>query len=432
MKPEKLLFVYPRFERHAESHPELKQWVPMNEYLGSPSLGLATIAAMTPREVAIEFRDDRVEPADTPTDADLVCFSFFTPAATRALELAAYFRAQGKTLVCGGIFPSMMPEVCEAFFDAVVIGEGEPVWADLLADASQGRLKKRYRAREPQSLRGLPLPRVDLYLNAESSRFQPDDYPVQLTRGCPLSCAACVLPYSMTRSMREFELDHVVGQLEQLARRGKRACLTEDTSWFPGAAVKQLKALFERIIARGAPATISYIGISMPMILATPRETLALARMAGVDMFYLVGGFDPVTRGAFTGRNPVQLKRAHEAIQRCRDVGIEPYTSFLLGNEDDDEGTVDRMLEFAASSGITKAEFAIFTPYPGTPAWQRLTNENRIIDRTWAHYNDANCVFLPRQLTVDQLTGGYLRLWREFYAGKSFDHATVAERTIQF
>ena len=428
----KILFVYPRFSRHAEAHPELRAWVPMNEYLGSPSLGIAAMAAVTPDTFEIEFRDDRLSPADRPTDADIVAFSFFTPAASRALELAAYFRALGKQTIAGGIFPTMMPDVCEPHFDAVVVGEGEPVWAQVLSDVRNRTLQRRYKAAQTQRLTDIPLPRVDLYLDKETGHFQPDDYPVQLSRGCPLACQACVLPFSMTRSLRHFSIDHVVGQLEQLAKRGKRACLTEDTSWFPGENVKQLRLLFERIIARGAPATISYIGISMPMILASSTSMLELAKQAGVDMFYLVGGFDPVTRGAFTGKDPKNLARAHDAVKKSLDAGIEPYTSFLLGNDTDDEGTVDRMLEFAAASGITKAEFAIFTPYPGTPAWTRLEKEERIFDREWSHYNDANCVFEPKLMSADEVTRGYLRLWREFYAGKDFSNHNVAERTIQF
>ncbi len=428
----KILFVYPRFSRHAEAHPELRQWVPMNEYLGSPSLGIAAIAAVTPDDIVLEFRDDRLTPADTPTDADVVAFSFFTPAARRAIELASYFRELGKKTIAGGIFPTMMPELCEQHFDAVVVGEGEPVWAQVLADVRSRSLQRRYKAPKTQSLETIPLPRVDLYLEKEAGHFQPDDYPVQLSRGCPMTCQACVLPFSMTRSLRHFPLDHVVGQLEQLARRGKRACLTEDTSWFPGANARALRQLFERIIARGAPATISYIGISMPLILTSSAEMLGLAKQAGVDMFYLVGGFDPVTRGAFTGKDQKNLGRAYDAVRKSLDAGIEPYTSFLLGNDEDDEGTVDRMLEFAARSGITKAEFAIFTPYPGTPAWTRLEAEGRIFDRDWSHYNDTTCVFEPRQMSAEQVTEGYLRLWREFYAGKDFSNQTVAERTIQF
>lgn len=429
----KILFVYPRFQRHAEAHPELKQWVPMNEYLGSPSLGIAAIAAVTPDDVVLEFRDDRLSPADRPTDADLVAFSFFTPAATRALELAAYFRGLGKKTVAGGIFPSMMPDLCAAHFDTVVVGEGEPVWHQVLSDFRKKTLQPRYLSPSIADLCDVPLPRVDLYLEKETKGlFEPDDYPVQLSRGCPLTCNACVLPFSMTRQLRHFSIEHVVGQLEQLAKQGKRACLTEDTSWFPGKNARMLEALFERIVARGAPATISYIGISMPMILTSTPAMLKLAKQAGVDMFYLVGGFDPITRGAFTGKDPKQLQRARDAIAKSLDAGIVPYTSFLLGNEADDEGTVDRMLEFAAVSGITKAEFAIFTPYPGTPSWKKLEAEGRIFDRDWSHYNDANCVFTPKQMTAEQVTDGYLRLWRDFYSGKDFSQVTQAERTIQF
>lgn len=426
----KVLFVYPRFQRHADSNPELRTLVPMKEYLGSPSLGIASLAAVTPDRWQVEFRDDRLAPADAPTDADLVAISFFTPAATRAFELAHAFRAQGKKVVAGGIFPTLMPEETAPHFDAVVEGEGEPVWPRLLADFEAGRLQPRYRCAGEVDLAALPLPRVQLYLDQESAAFRPDDYPVQLSRGCPLSCHACALPVSMTRKQRDFPAAHVLGQLEQLSRAGKLACLTEDTSWFPGGASRRLGALFDELRGRGR---ISYAGISMPMILMTPPSLLARAREAGVRMFYLVGGFDSITMRAFTGEHPTALQRAHDAIAKCHDAGIEPYTSFLIGLDDDDPGTAGRMLEFAARAGIRKAEFALFTPYPGTPSWHRLLAEGRILHRDWSRYNDANVVFRPARMTAGELHAAYLRLWRDFYAsGSSLAGLSPEERTIQF
>lgn len=424
----KALFVYPRFQRHADSNPELRALVPMNEYLGSPSLGIAALAAVTPPGWEIEFRDDRLAPADGPTDADLVALSFFTPAATRAFDLARSFRAQGKPVVAGGIFPSLMPEEAAPFFDAVVIGEGEPAWPRLLGDFEAGALRPRYVCDEEVDVAKLPLPRVSTYIEAERGAFRPDDYPVQTSRGCPLQCQACALPVSMTRRMRDFPLEHVLGQLEQLGRAGKLACLTEDTSWFPGGPARRLGALFDAMAARPGVARISYSGISMPMVLQASASLLARARAAGVTMFYLVGGFDPITMRAFTGRDTKALGRAYDAIAKCHDAGIEPYTSFLLGLDDDDAGTVDRVLEFASRAKIRKAEFAIFTPYPGTPAWHRLLAEGRILHRDWGRYNDANPVFRPARMTPDDLRAGYLRLWREFYAGRPAE----ARATIQF
>lgn len=428
----KVLFVYPRFERHAQAHPELLQYVPMDEYLGSPSLGMACLAAVTPPHWEVEFRDDRLVPADAPTDADLVALSFFTAAATRALELADFFRQQGKTTVAGGLFTTAMPDVVQPHVDAVVIGEGEGAWRQLLADFEAGALKPRY-TRVPVPLGELPQPKLSLYIDREGPSFHPDDYPVQLSRGCPLQCHSCILPTSMTKELREYPLEHVIAQLDALGKKGKRACLTEDTSWLPGKGNRLLTGLFDHLIATNQPAMVSYIGISMPMIIASPMALLKKARQAGVTMFYLVGGFDPVTMRAFTGKDPRQLERAHQAIAKCLEADIEPYTSFLYGQDDDDEGTVDRMLEFARASGIRKAEFAIFTPYPATPSWTRLEAEGRILTREWKRYNDANCVYQPKHLTPEQVTQGYLRLWREFYADKGhFRDRCKAERTIQF
>jgi radical SAM superfamily enzyme YgiQ (UPF0313 family) len=428
----KVLFVYPRFSRHAESNPELLDYVPMNEYLGSPSLGIAALAAITPPGWQVEFRDDRLAPADGPTDADLVAFSFFTPAAARAIELAKRFRAMGKPTVAGGIFPTMMPDECAAFFDAVVVGEGEGSWQRVLDDCQAGALQRRYGCTEPVDLSKLPLPKVSIYLDNEGPRFKPDDYPVQMSRGCPLACHSCVLPVSMTKSMRDFPLEHVLGQLDALGRAGKLACLTEDTGWFPGHQRKRMLELFDAMASRGTAARISYVGISMPLILQTPPEMMARARKAGITMFYLVGGFDPITMKAFNG-DAKNLQRAHDAIARCFDAGIEPYTSFLLGQDDDDEGTVDRMLAFAESSKLRKAEFAIFTPYPGTPSWKALEAQGRILTRDWSKYNDANVVFQPKKMTPEQLRQGYLRLWRDFYAQRpQVAQMGLAERTIQF
>lgn len=428
----KVLFVYPAFNRHADDHPELREHVPCNEYLGSPSLGIAAVAAATPPGWTVEFRDDRVVDGGAETDADIVALSFFTPAASRGLELADSFRARGHTVVAGGIFPTMMPEVTAAHVDAVVIGEGEPVWARVLDDWRAGRLAGRYEA-DPSDPTTLPVPDLALYFDAEREGLRPDDYPLQVSRGCPLRCHACVLPTSMGRSLRPIAFQSVVAQLDRLEAAGKHACLTEDTSWLPGAARRALEQLFDHLIERGSKALVSYVGTSFPMIRAAPDALLSKAKKAGVDMFYLVTGFDPISMRAWTGQDPTAWTRAVEAVERARDFGIEPYTSFLIGNDQDDEGTVDRILEFCHLTGIRKAEFAISTPYPGTPQWDRLVGEERILTRQWSCYNDANVVFRPAQMTVEQVEQGYLRLWRDFYADRQqLRELPYYERTIQF
>jgi radical SAM superfamily enzyme YgiQ (UPF0313 family) len=427
----KVRFVYPKFKRHAEAHPELRAAVPCNEYFGPPSLGIACLAAVTPPSWELDFRDDRLEDVGLDDDVDLVAISCFTPSGMRAMELADAFRARGKQVVMGGIFPTMRSEECLAHADAVVLGEGEGVWADVLRDAEKKSLARRYKAEAPVDLATLPLPRTDLYMDKEGGAFTPDDYPVQTSRGCPLSCFACAIPGVMGRRMRYYPPEHVVGQVESLRKRGKLGSFTEDTAFFSSANKRFMRAV--DALAGQGEAPVSYLGVSMPLILATPTETLERMRKVGIKMFYLVGGFDPITQGAFTGKDEKHRQLALDSVKKAFDHGIEPYTSFLVGNDIDDEGVFDRMLEFSDQSKLRKAEFAIMTPYPGTPSFSRLEAEGRILTKDWSLYNDANVTFRPAQMTPERLLAGYLHLWREFYRPRqSLQNLGVQERTIQF
>ena len=430
----KVLFIYPNFGRHADWHPELREMVPCNEYLGPPSLGIASVAAATPEGIEVEIRDDRgdrIDLANLP-EADVYAIGSFTPQATRAFELADALRAQGRTVVMGGIFPSLMPHLATEHADAIVVGEGEPVWPQLLADAKAGTLRKRYDA-PAADFATLAPPNIDLYLDAEADSLRPDDYPVQLSRGCPLKCDACALPGSMGKSLRNIPMPIVLDTVRRLAARGKLLSLTEDTSFFGFSGARAHFRSFLQQVKEIEGARVSYIGISMPVVHKLDPTLFAQSREAGINMFYLVCGFDEITRKAFGPGDPAAMRKAEECIARCHDEGIEPYSSLMIGNEEDDEGTVDRILGFCERTKLAKAEFVVSTPYPGTPIWHRLEAEGRIIDRTWARYNDANVVFRPKKMTPDQLTESYLRLWREFYQSrKHLEALPYEQRTIQF
>ena len=278
-------------------------------------------------------------------------------------------------------------------------------------------------------------PAVDLYLKAERDGYRPDDYPLQVSRGCPLNCDACVLPIYLGKKSRFFPTESLVATMKAYAAAGKLLSLTEDTSFFPGAR-KSFRAFLETVLGlqkEGHNVRISYIGISMPMILNLDPTIVAQLQATKMDRFYLVGGFDPITRDAFGKGDAVALDKATRAIKRCQDAGIDPYVSFLAGNPDDDEGTFDRMLEFARATKIDLAEFAVSTPYPNTPMWHRYVKEDRIFDRQWKHYNDANVVFRPHKMTAERLSEGYLYLWKEFYKGrKELTARDHTRKTIQF
>jgi radical SAM superfamily enzyme YgiQ (UPF0313 family) len=379
----------------------------------------------------VAFLDDRVHPVtkDVP-DADLYALSFFPPAATRGMEIADMLREMGKRVVAGGMFPTLMPDEVQEHCDAVVVGEGELVWPQVCYDAAAGQLKPRYQAKDWADLSKLPVPRIDLYLDAEDGLFSPYDYPLQLSRGCPLNCYSCSLPACMGRSLRFFPEETVLETLKQFVSSGKRCCLAEDTAFF---LVPRFRAFLKKAAEwrKTQPVRFHYVGTSPLMLSKTEDKVLDELREAGFERLYVVCGFDPITRAAFGRGDPESMAQAEEAIQRCHDHGVEPYPSFTVGNEDEDEGVFDRVLEFADRTQLNIAEFTIATPYPGTPMWDKMVTEERILDYTWKRYNDAHVVFQPSTMSVEQLQAGYLYMWKEFYRTRQYVKDIEALSTVQ-
>ena len=99
-----------------------------------PPLGLATVAALTPPEIEVSLTDENVAVIDFQKEIDLVGITAMTATAHRAYEIADKFRAVGVKVILGGAHPSAIPEEALQHADAVVIGEAEGIWPNLIND----------------------------------------------------------------------------------------------------------------------------------------------------------------------------------------------------------------------------------------------------------------------------------------------------------
>ncbi len=422
----RIAFVYPSYVRHAQANPEIAEDVSAGSYLGSPPMGIALLAGLTPDRHEVVFYDDRIEKVPFDEPFDLVAMPVFTPGAMRAMEIGDEFRKRGTKVVSGGIFSSLMPQEMAPHVDAVCMGEGEPVWLDILRDAENGTLQPVYRASEPFDLAGLPRPRWDLYFAKEGPTGYRStgptgeltvDYPVQISRGCPLRCVACAIPEYMGRKMRFAPPEWVADNFRIFAEDGqsRHVSLTEDTTSFPAGKVQSHFA--EAMgLSKGLGTTMSYVGASPHQALLAPDEFYAHLRDLGTVSIYMVFGFCPVSRKAFQAdQDAKEYQRAIDAVQRVRDQGLGVYASLLVGHDEEDLGVFDQVLEYSQRARIDTAEFVVLTPYPGTPLYRKLSEEDRILTRDWSRYNDANPTFRPKNFTADQLRAGYQYLWKEFY-----------------
>ncbi len=366
-----------------------------------PPLGLLTLAAVTPPGFTVRFVDERTDPVPFDAAVDLVAVSAMTPQASRAYEIADRFRARNVPVILGGAHPSLVPEEALLHADAVVVGESEEIWAEVLADLLAGASKGIYVCRRKPDLSGLPFPRHDL-LNAD--KYLPIRS-IQVTRGCPLNCEFCTVPKNFGREYRIRPIDEALAEIERL---GKHLYFVDDNLLIKR---RSFIGLFRRMAGMGK----GWTGMA-PLSIASDKEYVGLLSRSGCWSMYVdVGPWLSVGLKGDVSSLKEQVSRSIGHIKTLQDSGIKVMGSFVFGFDHDDESIFERTLEFLLKSAMVEAEFLILTPYPNTPLADKLEAQRRIISRDWAKYNTTHAVFRPAKMSPERLEEGVNYLWREFY-----------------
>lgn len=412
----RIRFIYPRFERYMEAYPDLgliPSVAGLWKYRMPPALGVQILATITPPEFEWAITDANVEPVHYDEDADLFAISFFTPQAESAYAIADALRLRGKTVVMGGMHPSVFPEDAIPHCDSVCVGEGERAWLRILDDLRAGALRPRYDG-EPTPPEEWVTPLPDLFPKVDG--YDWNAQLVQVARGCPRTCDYCNLPILQSHGLRFRPVEQVMENVRQL--RGKDFYITEDVVMMQSRAIaRYADELFTAIANENAN-----IFITSSLAFRNTPQFLELLARAGARSLYVTTGFDPISRGVYDG-DPALTRKAIEIAKRIESFGIRFFGAFGLGFDEDSPEVFDRVLAFCDAAGIVTAEFFIVAPFPNTPMWKQLTSEGRIHHRRWTEYNGGHVVFRPKQMTEDQLVAGFHRCWRDFYSGVDVDRA---------
>src|SRR3984957_16721500 len=130
----------------------------------TPSLALTSIAGATPPDWEVKYWDENLLQGPPPWDPfpAVVGITVHLTFAERAYELARWYRTRGAKVVMGGLHVLSCPEEAAPHADALAIGEGVMLWADILRDVEAGALRPVYRGTYLQPYRLEPAPRRDL------------------------------------------------------------------------------------------------------------------------------------------------------------------------------------------------------------------------------------------------------------------------------
>ena len=322
-----------------------------------PQLGLHIIASLTPEDIAVTVVDEQIRQIDFSLDFDLVGISCMTATANRSYQLADRYRQKGSNVVLGGIHPTILPEEAIQHADAVVIGEAEGCWADVIADFRNNRLRRFYHVPAPD-LSQSPSPRRDFQI--DKALF--NCVGLVTTRGCPYACEFCSVTDFYGGKIRHRPVSMVV---EDIKQSGSKAFLILDDN--VAGHPEYSKQLFEALI----PLGIQWVGQSS-ISLAKDKEMLRLCRLSGCAALFF--GVESVSPASLIGlkKSLKSIEETEEAVKIIQDNGIAFHPSIILGFDTDTKAIFDDTLDFLARTRLPTMALACADALSRDPALPAL------------------------------------------------------------
>lgn len=372
-------------------------------FMGLPSITLPHIAALTPKNHTVEIINENYDDVDFDQNVDLVGLSCLTEAAPRVYQIADEFRERGKTVVIGGYHASALPVEAKQHADSVVIGEAELTWPQLLKDFEKDKLKAFYRANKEFDMSIVPPIRRDLIKHMTITGA------VQSTRGCPNRCEFCSITSFYNHGVKHRPINDVV---EEIKAMPNKLFILHDPNLTvnPGYARKLFKELIGQKVRKGwkASGTVNVLA-------KIDDEFLKLARKSGCVEWFV--GLESVRQASLNGAKKTfsKVENFEKMIKRLHKHGMIVQGSIIFGFDEDTPDIFDTAIEKLNEWELDVLEIYMLTPFPGTPLFDRLEREGRILTREWSRYNLKDVVFKPKHMTEKELYEGTRKVAKEFY-----------------
>ena len=299
-------------------------------------------------------------------------------------------------VVLGGFHPTLNPNEAMEHADSVVTGDAESVWRELVDDAAEGRLKNRYQAQDTLPQAGDVLPRRDLF---SGKGYLPIAL-VQFGRGCQNGCDYCAVGAYSKRRHTSRPAGDVVREIQAQGR--KLVFFVDDNIVADKEASKALfRALIPLKIKWVSQGTLDMVEDSELMMLM--KKSGCLGNVIGFETL------DPRNLKASGKPNTITVASEYDAhIKILKSYGLQTWAAFTLGYDCDTPESLNDILAFSLRHKFTFAAYNVLMPYPGTPFYERLKNEGRLLydGRWWLHpdYRFNHAAFVPALMTPDVLT----------------------------
>jgi radical SAM superfamily enzyme YgiQ (UPF0313 family) len=373
-----------------------------NKGLMMPQLALYILAGLTPPEHEVVIIEEETGHIDLEQECNMVGISCMTANAPRAYELCREFKRRGKTVILGGVHPSILPDEALQHADCVVVGEAEGVWEILIKDFQNNNLKIKYHD---------PIPDLGKYVPKDFSKMIKKGLfnliPIMTTRGCPYNCDFCCVTNLFGKKIRHIPIENVVRDIQESGSKNFMF-LDDNIIGHP----KYAKELFRAI----KPLRIKWVGQASISLLTRDDELMQLAAESGCKVLFF--GIESVSEEQLQSMRKAikEIEHLESAFKKIKKMGILILASMIFGFDNDTKEIFNETVRFLIRNKVSIASFNVLTPYPGTKIYENFKNENRLITTEWMYYDHNTVVFKPINMTPYELQIGKINARKKFYS----------------
>ncbi len=376
----------------------------------APPLSGSLLAGLTPPIVEIELLHEMIRPINYKTDADFIALSFMDFCAPHAIEVSKKFRDLGKKVVAGGRYASTFPEKLIGHMDAVVSGEAERIWPEVVEDLVKDKLKSVYYAPFAPSLENIPPPRYDL--------IEPQfTVPVvtEATRGCKYKCSFCQLTIKQ-EPFRVRPVKDVINDLTATKRlpfhKRKMAMLLDNNL---GSDLGYAKELLKEI----TKINLWSLGVQFSFDCLHDDEFIDLLKKANCGMAFI--GLESLNEPSLAGvhKKHNRVEEYKELFYKLKKSGILTFTGMMLALDEDTPEYYQSLPKKLDEIDPSSILLSLSIPIPGTPYHQKVLDEGRITDFDLSHYEGDHLVVKPLGVEPEDVYSAFKNINKYFYSWKN-------------
>jgi radical SAM superfamily enzyme YgiQ (UPF0313 family) len=377
------------------------------------------LAALAPPGWDVTLADDAIEEVDYHAPVDIVAITARTVTSLRAYEIADKFRDNKVPVLMGGPHATFYGTEMAEHADGVCIGEAEDIFPRMLADAAAGRLQQFYQRDDVASLAGMPTPRWDLLNPKHYVFYRP--FVIQQSRGCPYTCDFCAeRRLNGDYGYRDRPVEEVVAEIRKCGSHH----IFFAASQFVGHKARTM-ALLEALI----PLKVRWSALFSPRFVLDAKF-LDLAKRSG--LLHVNMGIESISQNTLKSMHK-EFNRSQsyeEMIDNLNKRNISYSFNFVFGADTDDADVFPTTLKFLQQHKVPAAYFNVMVPLRGTPLYQRMKTDGRIIDEpNMDRWPGVSCHFRPLQMSGDELVAHVQKLQRDFYSLRSITQRLRIPRT---